>query len=85
MMEMRDKKQTVVYLPIDWWHGKNTPVNPPNTNDTMNPIVHSTGAVNRTRPPYIVNSQLNILTPVGTAMIMLVMPKNALTLHWRPS
>ena len=56
-----------------------TPVRPPKTNVTMKPIVHSTGTVNRTRPPYIVNSQLKILTPVGTAMIMLMMPKKALT------
>ncbi len=35
----------------------------------MNPIDHSIGTGNTTRPPYIVNSQLNIFTPVGTAMI----------------
>ena len=46
----------------------------------MKPMVHRTGTVNRTRPPYIVNSQLKTLTPVGTAMIMLVTPKKALTL-----
>jgi hypothetical protein len=27
------------------------------------------------RPPYIVNSQLKIFTPVGTAMIIVMMPK----------
>ena len=31
------------------------------------------------RPPYIVNSQLKIFTPVGTAMIIVAMPKIALT------
>jgi len=32
------------------------------------------------RPRYMVSSQLNTFTPVGTAMIMVVMPKKALTL-----
>src|SRR5258708_2297084 len=49
-----------------------TPVMPPMTNVTMNPIDHRTGTVNRTRPPYIVNSQLKTLTPVGTAIIMVM-------------
>jgi hypothetical protein len=31
------------------------------------------------RPPYIVNSQLKTFTPVGTAMIIVVMAKNAFT------
>ena len=35
-------------------------------------------------PPYIVNSQLNIFTPVGTAMIIDAMPKTALTLAPAP-
>ena len=61
-----------------------TPVSPPKTNVTMKPIVHSTGTVKRMRPPYIVNSQLKILTPVGTPIIMLVMPKKALTLALAP-
>ena len=45
----------------------------------MNPIDHRTGTVNRTRPPYIVNSQLKTLTPVGTAMIIVITPKKPLT------
>ena len=49
------------------------------TNVTMNPIDHRTGTVNRTRPPYIVNNQLKTLTPVGTAMIMVMTPKKPLT------
>ena len=36
----------------------------------MKPIDHSIGVAKRTRPPYIVNSQLKTFTPVGTAMIM---------------
>ena len=56
-----------------------TPVMPPMMNVTMKPSDHSIGVVKRMRPPYIVNSQLKIFTPVGTAMIMLAMPKMALT------
>ena len=37
----------------------------------MKPMVHRTGTENRTRPPYMVNIQLKILTPVGTPMTML--------------
>ena len=33
----------------------------------------------RIRPPYIVNSQLKTFTPVGTAMIIVITPKNPLT------
>ncbi|MNS18716.1 hypothetical protein D3C72_504170 [compost metagenome] len=57
---------------------------PPITKVIMKPSVHSTGDVNCTRPRYIVNSQLKIFTPVGMEMIMVVMPKNALTLAPEP-
>src|SRR3978361_1156488 len=57
----------------------NTPVMPPMMNVTMKPIDHNSGVSNRTLPPYIVNSQLNTFTPVGTAMIIEAMPKIALT------
>jgi hypothetical protein len=52
---------------------------PPITNVTMKPRDHSTGTVNRTRPPYIVNNQLKTLTPVGTAMTIVITPKKPLT------
>ncbi len=45
----------------------------------MKPMVNRIGTVKRTRPPYMVNSQLNTFTPVGTAMIMVMMPKKPLT------
>src|SRR5258708_3642994 len=61
-----------------------TPVRPPRTNVTMKPMVHRTGTANRTRPPYMVNNQLKTLTPVGTAMIMLAIPKTALTFALAP-
>ena len=50
----------------------------------MKPSAHSIGALKRTRPPYIVNSQLKTFTPVGTAMIIVMTPKKALTSAPRP-
>ena len=45
----------------------------------MKPSDQIIGVSKRTRPPYMVNSQLKILTPVGTAMIALIVPNIALT------
>ncbi len=50
----------------------------------MNATVHIIGSSKRMRPRYIVNSQLNILAPVGIEMIIVVMPKNELTLAPEP-
>jgi len=44
----------------------------------MNPIAHSIGVVYSRLPPYIVASQLNILIPVGTAIIIVAAVKYAL-------
>jgi hypothetical protein len=57
----------------------NTPVMPPVTKVTMKPTSHRAGVLNTIRPRNIVNSQLKTLTPVGTAMIDDMIPKNALT------
>ena len=57
---------------------------PPTAKVTMKPIVHSTGTVKRTRPRNMVNSQLNSFTPVGIEMIIVMMPKKALTLAPEP-
>jgi hypothetical protein len=57
---------------------------PPMVKVTMKPMVHSIGVVKRMRPRYMVNSQLKIFTPVGIEMIMVVMPKKALTLAPEP-
>ena len=56
-----------------------TPVMPPMTKVTMKPTENRTGVANTIRPRNIVNSQLKTLTPVGTAMIIDMMPKKALT------
>jgi len=49
------------------------------TKVTMKPSDHRSGVLNTTRPWNSVNSQLKTLTPVGTAMIIDMMPKKALT------
>ncbi len=45
----------------------------------MKAINHIIGSSKRIRPRYMVNSQLNILAPVGIEIIMVVMPKNEFT------
>ena len=45
----------------------------------MNATAHIIGNVKRIRPRYIVNNQLNTLTPVGMATTMVAMAKNVLT------
>ncbi|CFP69509.1 Uncharacterised protein [Bordetella pertussis] len=61
-----------------------TPVMPPMTKVTMKPRVHSMGTSKWMRPRYMVNSQLKILAPVGIEMIIVVIPKNELTLAPEP-
>src|ERR1044071_7608502 len=57
-----------------------TPVIPPIVKVSMNDTVHSIGSSYWMRPRYMVNSQLKIFAPVGIEMIIVVMPKNELTL-----
>ena len=45
----------------------------------MKPTAHIIGTSKRMRPRYMVNSQLKIFAPVGIEMIIVVMPKKALT------
>src|SRR6267142_2966885 len=61
-----------------------TQVIPPMTNVTMKLTVQSIGTSKRIRPRYIVNSQLKIFAPVGIDMIIVVIPKNELTLAPEP-
>src|SRR5437870_13698641 len=49
-------------------HARNTPEMPPRTNIERKPMAKSSGGLNHSEPPQIVASQLNIFTPVGTAM-----------------
>lgn len=54
-----------------------TPVSPPTVNRNRNPTLNSIGAVNLSEPPTIVATQLKILIPVGTAIIIVAAVKYA--------
>lgn len=54
---------------------KTTPVKPPTVNKNKNPTAKSIGVLNSMLPPHIVASQLKILIPVGTAIIMVAAVK----------
>ena len=49
---------------------KITPVNPPTVNKNTNPSAHSKGGIKLNFIPLNVASQLKILIPVGTAIII---------------
>ncbi len=54
---------------------KTIPVSPPTVNKKMNPRAHSIEASYFIRAPWIVASQLKILIPVGTAIIIVAAVK----------
>ena len=54
---------------------RTTPVTPPTVNRKMKPIAKSPGVLKSIDPPHKVASQLNILMPVGIAMIMVAAVK----------
>ncbi|MNU04575.1 hypothetical protein D3C72_2490460 [compost metagenome] len=58
-----------------------TPVTPPIVKIGMNANVYSIGVVKVIRPFCKVNNQLNILTPVGIAMAIVVIEKTLLTIE----
>ena len=57
-----------------------TPVIPPIAKVVKNAIIQSIGVLKAILPRYMVNNQLNTFTPVGTAITIVVIPKNAFTL-----
>jgi hypothetical protein len=56
---------------------KNTPVAPPVVNRNINPSVYNKGVVNLRVPPYNEANHEKILTPVGTAIIIVAAVKYA--------
>jgi hypothetical protein len=56
---------------------KTIPVNPPNVNKNIKPLANSIGVFNTMEPPNIVATQLKILIPVGTAIIIVAEVKYA--------
>ena len=51
----------------------------------INPRHHIIGVVKRIFPPHMVESQLNTLIPVGTAIVMVATPKMLLATGPRPT
>jgi hypothetical protein len=64
---------------------KITPVKPPKVNKTMNPLAKSIGVFIIILPPNIVATQLKILIPGGTAMIIVAAVKYARVSTSRPT
>jgi hypothetical protein len=54
---------------------KTIPVKPPNVNKKIKPFANNIGVFTTIRPPNIVAIQLNILIPVGTAIIIVALVK----------
>ena len=63
----------------------NIPVNPPIVNRNINPNAKYIGVTNLILPPYNVPNQLNILIPVGTAIIIVAAVKYALVSMFIPT
>jgi len=62
-----------------------TPVNPPQVNKKIKPTTKSNGVDIFRLPPHKVANQLNIFTPVGTAMIIVAAVKYARVSTSRPT
>jgi hypothetical protein len=54
---------------------RTTPVTPPTVNKKIKPIAKSPGVLKSIEPPHRVASQLNILIPVGIAIIIVAAVK----------
>ena len=54
-----------------------TPLNPPITNIPIKPSANNIGVLRFNLPPHIVPNQLNIFTPVGTAITIVDIPNPA--------
>jgi len=54
---------------------KITPDTPPTVNKKIKPKTNNSGVLKFNHPPQIVANQLKILTPVGTAMIIVAAVK----------
>jgi len=62
-----------------------TPVNPPTVKRKIKPVVNNIDVLNRIDPPHKVATQLKILIPVGTAIIIVAAVKYALVSTSRPT
>jgi len=75
LMEMRDQEGRVVHQEVGRRHGQKHACHAADDEGHDEAHVHSIDGWKVMRPRYIVSSQLNTFTPVGTAMIMVVTPK----------
>ena len=67
---MRDQEQAVVELEVGRRHGEQHSRHAADDERNHEADRPQHRHVKRMRPPYIVNNQLKIFTPVGTAMII---------------
>lgn len=81
VVEMRNQEHRIMILVIGTGHRQhNAAESPPIVKIGIKANVYSIGVVKVIRPFRRVNSQLNILTPVGTAIAIVVMEKKLLTI-----
>ena len=76
---MRHNIIRISQLPVYRHNRKAIPVKPPIVNSTKKAIANNIETVKRILPPYIVASQLNIFTPVGIPISILLAEKKELT------
>jgi hypothetical protein len=76
-VNVRDDEIRSVLVKIRGHRVKNTPVIPPKVNTTRNPSAKSIAGWNSILPPHKVASHENILIPVGTAMIIVMIMKGS--------
>ena len=84
-MQVRHYKIRIGQLPVYRHNGKAIPDNPPMVNSNKKAMAKSIEVVNCILPPYIVASQLNIFTPVGMPINMLLAEKKASTVFPIPT
>lgn len=80
VVEMGNQEHSIMVLVIGTYHSQHDTCYPTNRKDRNKSRVYSIGVVKVIRPFRKVNSQLNIFTPVGTAMAMVVIEKKLLTI-----
>src|SRR5262249_13021752 len=84
VVKMGHEEHAIVQHEVDWRNCQQHAGQAANDERDHKTEQTSMGVAKTTRPPNIVKSQLNTLTPVGTAMIADMMPKKALTLAPAP-
>jgi hypothetical protein len=84
VVEVGDHEVGVVLLEVGGEAACIIPLIPPMVNSATMAMANIMDVVNRSVPPHMVASQLNTFTPVGMAMIMVLMVKKASAMGPRP-